>query len=103
MTARKSAPGSAIALPALPRRLADMSPAQVEGVIGYLGSLTLARLRDRQALDNQQIARAWKMPLGENRDTALANPQIDQELVAVAIARMSFAGHRRIIDVTRWR
>jgi len=103
MAARKSAPGPTIALPALPRRLADMTPVQVEGVIGYLGSLTLARLRDRQAVDNRQIAQAWKMTHGENRDTALANLQIDQELVAEAIARMSFPGHRRVIDVTRWR
>lgn len=87
----------------LPRQLARMSPEQVESVLDYLGSLPLAKLRARQALDNEQIERAWALPKGEIRDTALANLQIDQELIAEAIGRQQFSDWgRRTIEVSRW-
>ena len=87
----------------LPRQLAQMSAAQVEDVLTYLGSLSLASLRARQALDNQQIKRAWSLPNGEARNIALANLQIDQELVAEAINRQQFpSDSHRIIELSRW-
>jgi hypothetical protein len=87
----------------LPRQLARMSPEQVESVLAYLGSLPLAKLRARQALDNALIERVWASPAGEVRDTALANLQIDQELIAEAIGRGQFPDwERRTIEVSRW-
>jgi hypothetical protein len=87
----------------LPRQLARMSPDQVESVLAYLGSLPLAKLRARQALDNAQIKRVWASPAGEARDTALANLQIDQELIIEAIGRQQFSDWgQRTIEVSRW-
>lgn len=87
----------------LPRQLAQMTPAQIESVLMYLGSLSLTSLRARQALDDQQIKRAWALPDGKVRDTALANLQIDQELVAEAINRQQFpADPHRTIKLSRW-
>ena len=87
----------------LPQQLARMTPEQVESVLAYLGSLSLKKLRERQALDDAQIKRAWALSEGEIRKTTLANLQIDQELIAEAISRQHFPDvPQRTIEVSRW-
>jgi len=86
----------------LPRELARMTPAQVESVLAYFVTLPISELRFRQVLDNEKIGRAFAMPDGEVRTTALNNLQIDQELLAEAVHRQTFSPHHRTIDVSRW-
>jgi hypothetical protein len=86
----------------IPRRLSQMTPEQVEGVIEFFVSLPLVELRKRQSIAAQQLDTAWGMR-DEIGNMAVANIQINQELLAEAIMRQQFPDEgRRTISLSRW-